>query len=141
VLIVKTSNRKILTLPLAGQIARESQKLEILTGQKLDSDNIVPLVATGVRAKTASRISTQRNRAERHNLKTESWEITILGETTTVASALETDSGREHIESRIKSHLSRSETDSRRGEALQRALRRALRAENKKLRAELDRLR
>jgi len=138
---VKTSNRKILTLPLAGQIARESQKLEILTGQKLDSDNIVPLVATGVRAKTASRISTQRNRAERHNLKTESWEITILGETTTVASALETDSGREHIESRIKSHLSRSETDSRRGEALQRALRRALRAENKKLRAELDRLR
>ncbi len=138
---MKTSNRKILTLPLAGQIARESQKLEILTGQKLDSDNIVPLVATGVRAKTASRISTQRNRAERHNLKTESWEITILGETTTVASALETDSGREHIESRIKSHLSRSETDSRRGEALQRALRRALRAENKKLRAELDRLR
>lgn len=138
---MRTSNREILTLPLAGQIARESQKLEILTGQKLDSDNIVPLVATGVRAKTAGRISTQRNRAERNNLKTESWEITILGETTTVASALETDSGREHIESRIKSHLSRSETDSRRGEALQRALRRALRAENKKLRAELDRLR
>lgn len=134
-------NREILTLPLTGQIARYSKQLEQLTGEQLDSDNIVPLVATGVRAKSSGLVSRQRARAERDNLHTVDWEITIGGETTTVGAALETDRGRDHIESAIKSHLSRSETDSRRGEALQRALRRALRAENKKLRAELDRLR
>jgi hypothetical protein len=137
VLIVNTLNRKTLTLPLTGQIARLSAKLELVSGEQLDKSNIVPLVATGIRAKTSGRISTQRNRAERENQPTESWEITICGETTTVGAALETESGRDFIDSRIKSHLSRAETDSRRGESLQRAARRAIRAENKKLRAEL----
>lgn len=133
-------NRETLTLSVTGRIARLSKQLERLSGERLDSENIVPLVATGVRAKTASRVSYQRTRAERDNLPTEQWEITVGGKTTTVGAALETDTGRDHIESQIKSHFTRSETDSRRGAALQKSLRRALRAENKKLKSEIARL-
>lgn len=133
-------NRETLTLSVTGRIARLSKQLERLSGERLDSENIVPLVATGVRAKSASRVSYQRARAERDNLPTEQWEITVGGKTTTVGAALETDTGRDHIESQIKSHFTRSETDSRRGAALQKSLRRALRAENKKLKSEIARL-
>ena len=137
-------NRETLTLSVTGRIARLSKQLERLSGERLDSENIVPLVATGVRAKSASRVSYQRTRAERDNLPTEQWEITVGGKTTTVGAALETDSGRDHIESQIKSHFTRSETDSRRGAALQKSLRRAIRAERAAIRAEraeLERLR
>lgn len=134
-------NRKILTLSLTGQIARESKKLERLTGEKLDSDNIVPLVATGVRAKTAGRVAQQRKTAEKNSLPVAQWPSTFGGVTYTVAELLDSDSGRKHIDQQIERAESRAETDQRRASLLRAELQRAILAENKKLRAELDRLR
>lgn len=134
-------NRKILTLSLTGQIARESKKLERLTGEKLDSDNIVPLVATGVRAKTAGRVAQQRKTAEKNSLPVAQWPSTFGGVTYTVSELLDSDSGRKHIDQQIERAESRAETDQRRASLLRAELQRAILAENKKLRAELNRLR
>ena len=138
---MKNSNREILTLSLTGQIERESKKLERLTGEKLNSDNIVPLVASGVRAKTAGRIAAVRRTAEKNSVPVKHWPSTFRGQTKTVGQFLETDSGRKHINQQIERAESRAETDQRRASLLRAELQRIILLENKKLRAELDSLR
>lgn len=138
---MRKSNRETLTLTLDQRLRRASKQLREITGEKLDSENIVPLVETGVRAKTAGRIASQRKTAEKNSLPVSQWPSTFGGVTYTVAELLESDSGRQHLDRQIERAESRAETDQRRASLLRAELQRAILAENKKLRAELDRLR
>jgi hypothetical protein len=141
VLIVKKSNREILTLTFDQRLRRASAQLRRLTGEKLDSENIVPLVQTGVRSKTAGRIAQQRKTAEKNSAPVSQWPSSFGGRTYTVGELLESDSGRKHIDQQIERAESRAETDQRRASLLRAELQRVLIAENKQLRAELSRRR
>lgn len=130
-------NRKILKLSITGQIARYSKQLEQLTGEQLDSDNIVPLVASGVRAKTAGRIAQQRKTAEKNSLPVSQWPSNFEGDTYTVGELLESDTGRKHIETQCVRAERRAETDLRRASELRSELQRVQSAKIAELESEL----
>ena len=130
-------NRKTLTLSLTGQIARYSAQLEQLTGEQLDRDNIVPLVATGVRAKTAGRIARQRKTAEKNSLPVSQWTSNRGGEPYTVGELLESDTGRKHLETQCVRAERRAETDLRRASEIRSELQRAQSAKIAELESEI----